>query len=175
MATHDASQHPAMALDANERIDYLCAAASIAYADGQTDSSELNVLREMCRLLDVGDGAERVLEAARQKPEASHARFEQIKQRGLGVPLVTDAVVIAFADGQLAPGETKGIAAIVHLVGVTHAQAGLIGRYVEATVSGEDDGPLARELAEGLVREKVPVSSHHPVKWLYQKLRGKAG
>lgn len=174
------AKHPALSLDEKRRIDYLSAVASIVYADENVAESELGVIRDLCGVLELSEeGTARVIDATRHKPEWTQAVFDELRHAGLGVPLVTDAIIVAFADGRLTLGETKGLAAMAHLVGVTTAQIALIARFVDAEVGSElpsepGDGQLARELAEALAKESVPSHGHHPVRWLYEHLARKS-
>ena len=66
----DPKSHPALMVSEKDRIDYLLAVASIAWADRSADEAETTKLRQLCETLQVaGEAAERVVAAATE-PDA---------------------------------------------------------------------------------------------------------
>jgi uncharacterized tellurite resistance protein B-like protein len=169
-------KHPALALEQPLRVAYVSTVASIVFADEDVAEEELAIVRQLCSGLELtGEGTAQVLEAIKPAAElASHHVYEQLREAGLGVPLVTDAIIVAFADGRLSPGETKGLVAVAHLVGVTTAQCALIARFVDTQVGDPDEaGALAAELTAALAVHGVPAHGPHPIRWLHEHLARK--
>ena len=169
-------QHPALEASIEDRIDYLVAVASIAFADGTTDRSELLKISELCAELGVtGDGAQRVASAAsvpyREQIEHILGRF---RQSGLRVTLLIDAMVVAYADDKVDTGEVAEIARFAKALDLDTAQAVLIGRYVEETIAGHGAETLSRELASKLAELAAKVPSQGAVRGLFNRLRGQA-
>jgi uncharacterized tellurite resistance protein B-like protein len=155
-----------------DRIDYLIAVASMAFADGATDKSELLKISEMCAELGVtADGAQRVSSAA---SVPNRAQIEQIlarfRQSHLRVTLLIDAIVVAYADDRVAAGEVAEIAHYAKALDLDTAQAVLIGRYVEETLKGRGTETLSHELAQQLATpDKVPHTG--VIRRLFDRLR----
>jgi uncharacterized tellurite resistance protein B-like protein len=169
-------QHPALEASVEDRIDYLIAVASMAFADGTTDKSELIKVSELCAELGVsGDGAQRVSAAAsvpnRDQVERILGRF---RQSHLRVTLLIDALVIAYADEHVDKGEVAEIARFAHALDLDTAQAVLIGRYVEETIRGQGSDTLSHELADQLSHLTAKVPPQGVVRSLFNRLRGQA-
>jgi len=159
---------------AAERVDYLIVVASIVAAD-EVAAGEIAPLEELCQELGV-DGAarDRVLAMARQPErdvvEASLARLRG--DVGLRVRLMTDAIVIAFADGRVSPQESEIVARLGEALEIAPAQIGLIARYVEEAIMGHvDEHALSRALDDGLVIARP----HSPgvVRRMFERFRGR--
>ena len=171
----DAPRHPACDIPEQDRIDYLMAVASIAWADGVTDRVELMKLSEMCAALGVtGEGAGRVAAAASVPDRAMVERIlRRFRKDPLRVALLSDVVLITFADGRVATGEAEHVGQVARELDLDIAQAILIGRYVEAAIQGRADDALSRELAQKLA--SLPVPHHSVVRDLFDRLRKRTG
>jgi uncharacterized tellurite resistance protein B-like protein len=185
--------HPARGLPEPQRIDYLTAVGSILFADGTVSESELEKLRHMCLALELSPaGVEEVigafadaggaqlspLAAAGQQPDP--ARVSRIvagyRNKDLRFTLLTDAIVMAYADGRIDEGESEEIASWAEALQISTAQAVLIARYVAQVVSDEgegDDKDLSKELAAGLAEHANQVPNKGSIRWLFVKLGGK--
>lgn len=168
-------QHPAFDAPIEDRIDYLIAVASIAFADGTTDRSELVKVSELCAELGVtGDGAQRVTSAAsvpnREQVEQILGRFRKSK---LKVTLMIDVMVVAYADDRVDAGEAAEIARFAQALEFTTAQAVLIGRYVEESVKGQATDTLSLDLASKL-SDLPKIPSPGFVRGLFERLRKRA-
>ncbi len=153
----------------SERVDYLIVVASLVTADHEVKDAELAMLEELCRDLAVpAPGKDAVLAIARTPdPAAVEASVARLKpQVALRQSLLTDAIVIVFADGKVAPGESQVIAHLAEQLEVPPAQVALIGRYVEGVILGKDHQALSKELGEGVARLHPGV-----VRRLYDRLR----
>ena len=106
--------------------------------------------------------AHRVIDAARspdlRRVEAILASFREDPIR---FSLLTDAILVAFADEKLAAGETEQIAEFADALGITTPQAVAIARYVDRTVS--------------ILRISARTAPRSGVRWLYRKLTGGRG
>jgi len=169
-------QHPACEAPIEDRIDYLIAVASIAFADGATDREELVKITEMCAELAVtGDGAQRVASAAsvpdRAQVEGILGRFRQSKLRAT---LLIDAMVVAYADGRVDIGEAAEVARFAGALGFTTAETVVVGRYVEESLRGQA-GALSQDLASKLSDLAPQVPAQSVVRSLFNRLRKRTG
>ena len=172
----DKPRHPAIDLPEEDRIDYLTAVASIAWADRFTHEAEVLRLREMCAALALaGPAVERVVGAAYPPAPDSLARIlAACRKRGLQYALLTDATVIAFADGRVDSGEAGEIARFARELGLTTALAVLVGRYVEEVVHHSPTDALSKDLAGQLAALGAPVPQQGVVRGLFGRLRHRA-
>jgi tellurite resistance protein len=164
--------HAAAELMMDKRVDYLVAVASIVYADGTASPDELAVLTMLCTVLDLTPrGVEVVVDAARRPDAARVAEIvaglegDRIKHA-----LLTDAILVAFADGRVAREESREIAEFASALGVSAAHASLIGKYVEEVIVEAQGHELSRALSEGLAESHAEPQPARGVKWLYRKL-----
>jgi uncharacterized tellurite resistance protein B-like protein len=177
MGAHPEDPHKARTLPEDRRIDYITAVAAVVHADGEVDDMELEVLRLLGEVLDVKPAdMVHVIEAA-QNPD--HARVEEIlasfSEDAIRFSLLTDAILVAFADEKLASGETAEIAEFAEALHISTAQAVTIARYVESVLVDGEKHDLAKALAEGLADASSHVHPPRGVRWLYRKLTGGRG
>jgi uncharacterized tellurite resistance protein B-like protein len=164
------SPHPAHDLPEAARIEYLTVVASFVLADHEADALELGQIGEMCRTLGLSDAAKDQVLAAAKAPDASavDAMLARLKKDiPLRVALLTDAIVIAFADGKVAPTESRDIARLADAIEIETGQVALLGRYVESVILDRDEKQLSRELGKG-------VAAQHPghvIRWLHKLFR----
>jgi uncharacterized tellurite resistance protein B-like protein len=177
-------EHAARGLSDGDRVDYLIAVASMAFADAHVDDSEIAVLHKLCQALDVsGPSEQSVIDAARSPdPAKVDGILREIgRDVGLRVSLLADAILVAFADGKLDGAETALVARFAEKLSVSTGQAVMIARYVEAALT--PDGLLATEresksflsasLAQGLTAEWQARPRPSVVRWLFGALGGK--
>jgi tellurite resistance protein len=164
--------HAAGELTMDKRVDYLVAVASIVYADGRATTDELAVLGMLCSVLDLTPRGVDVVVAAARNPDPARVAEIVAGLEGdrLKHALLTDAILVAFADGRVAYEETREIAEFARAVGIGTAQATLIGRYVEEIIVAADGHDLSRALAEGLAEANAQLHPPRGVRWLYRKL-----
>jgi uncharacterized tellurite resistance protein B-like protein len=167
--------HAARDLPEERRYDYLVAIASVVCADGEVAEPELAVLRTLCDVLALPPGTcQKVLDGAKT-PDL--ARVQEIlanfRDEPLRFALMTDAILVTYADNKVAAGESKEIAEFADALGMTTSQAAMIGRYVEEVVVAHEGHALSKALAEGLADAAAHVHPPRGVKWLYRKLKGK--
>jgi len=174
MPAHPEDPHKARSLPEDRRIDYITAVASVVHADGEVSELELEVLRLLGEVLDIPPTSmPRILEAA---CNPDHTRVEHILSTFRADPirfaLLTDAILVAFADEKLAAGETEEIAEFAEALHISTAQAVTIARYVESALVDSERHDLAKALAEGLADASSHVHPPRGVRWLYRKLTG---
>jgi len=164
--------HAADELSMEKRVDYLVAVGSIVYADGAASADELAVLTMLCSVLDLTPrGIEVVLTAARRPDAARVAEIVAgLEGAKLKQALLTDAILVAFADGRVAREESREIAEFASALGISAAEASQIGKYVEEVIVEAEDHALSRALAEGLAETGAVPQPARGVKWLYRKL-----
>jgi uncharacterized tellurite resistance protein B-like protein len=153
-----------------ERVDYLIVVASVVGADREVSASELAPLEAMCRDARLADAdRERVLAIARAH-DAAQVDASLARMKGdiaLRVSLMTDAIVIVFADGKVAPGESELLARLGHALDLHPGQIQLIARTVEASIADARDQHLSRELGLGVAKASPGV-----IRRLYDRFRG---
>ena len=165
--------HPASTLSEQERSDYLVAVAFIALGDRAGDPTARSQLEAMGATLGISeDAARRAVDAAVSSDRAHASRvLANLRQSELRVALLTDVIVLAFADAQVATAEAASIAWLARQMNMTTADVVLIGRYVEGVVQGHSEEPLAKKLAEKLAALPGSVPHHSVVSGLLARLR----
>ena len=170
----DPKSHPALAVSEKDRIDYLLAVASIAWADRSADEAETTKLRQLCETLQVtGEAAERVVAAA---TEPDSRRVTKILRRfrndSLRFALLADVTLIAFSDGRVDSGEAEQIANYARELSLATAHATMIGRYVENAIHGRPTEKLSKDLADKLAALQAKVPHPGLMRDMFTRLRG---
>jgi uncharacterized tellurite resistance protein B-like protein len=146
--------------------------AAIVYADDVMDPVEREVLELLERILHLPQGA--AAEAIAQVKEPDRARIDEIlgelQTDDLRHALLADAILVAFADGRVTAGESREVAEYAERLGMSTAQAGLVGRFVEEVILGEEGRTLSKALAEGLADARAALHPPRGLRWLYRKL-----
>ena len=172
--------HAARELPEPRRVDYLIAVAAMAYADHEVVDAEVDTLRRLAGVLGVPEARFARVEAAARKP--NEARVEVIldgfRQDACRLALLTDAILVAYADRRIAPGEPEQLAKFAAVLGVPVAQAVLLGRYVGGVIQGRasedaETYDLSRALAADLGQAAPKVRSPGGLRALFGKLTGK--
>jgi len=177
MGAHPENPHKARSLPEDRRLDYITVIASMVHADGHVDDVELEVMRLLGEAIDIPEKLmARVIEAARAPdPQKVDALVASFSEDPLRFSLLTDAILVAFADEKLAAGETEQIADFAEALHISTAQAITIARYVESVLVDNDKKELAKALEEGLADAASHVHPPRGVRWLYRKLTGGRG
>jgi uncharacterized tellurite resistance protein B-like protein len=177
MGAHPENPHKARSLPEDRRLDYITVIASMVHADGHVDEVELEVMRLLGEALDLPDSAmPGVFEAARDPDHRKvEALIESFAEDPLRFSLLTDAILVAFADEKLAAGETEQIADFAEALHISRPEAVTIARYVESVLVDNDKKELAKALEEGLADAASHVHPPRGVRWLYRKLTGGRG
>jgi uncharacterized tellurite resistance protein B-like protein len=177
MGVHPEDPHKARALPEDRRIDYVTAVAAVVHADGEVHETELDVLRQLGEVLDIAPRFMPGIMDAAQNPD--HGKVEAIlgtfRTDPIRFALLTDAILVAFADEKLAAGETEEIAEFAEALHISTAQAVTIARYVESALVEGEKHDLAKALAEGLADAASQIHPPRGVRWLYRKLTGGRG
>jgi uncharacterized tellurite resistance protein B-like protein len=151
------AKHPASFLSEDERMDYLVAVASVSSADGDIEESELARVRALCDVLELDEHARKRVMTAAEKPEGKTVERALAALSGrpaMSMSLLTDAIVVAFADDRLTDSEASELTRMAHRLGVSNDDAMLVAKYVESLVLHHGDfalDHLAKELREVLV------------------------
>lgn len=154
-------QHPALAVDEPERVDYLSVVASMAYADHHADDSELARVSELCAHLEISEsGTAKVLEAARDPDRAALDEIlDRLESSTLRFALIVDAVDVAYADEKIDPQETVEIESLADRLGISHAQVAMIHRYVSTRRGVSSEEEVSGDIVSGLVAAGVPLAA----------------
>lgn len=137
-------------------MDYLVAVASVASADGDIDESELARVRALCDVLGLDEHARRRVMTAAEKPDAKTVERALAALAGrpaMSMSLLTDAIVVAFADDQLTGSEAAELKRMARRLDVTTDDALLVAKYVESLVlhhGAVELDHLAKELRDVL-------------------------
>lgn len=151
--------HPAATLTEEDRSVYLRVVASIALADGRTDERELRKLRRLAGVLDLPRSlVDETLASVTPlgAGAAAGVRSAQIAAfRGLHTVrsyLVMDAIVIAFSDEELVPTESRRIADLAGLLGVSPDEIYMLAGFVEKILFKREANSrvLAAELGQAV-------------------------
>lgn len=177
MGAHPENPHKARSLPEDRRLDYITVIAAMVHADGHVDDVELEVLRLLGDAIDIPEKLMAgVIEAARAPdPLKVDALLASFGDDQLRFSLLTDAILVAFADEKLAAGETEQIADFAEALHISTSQAITIARYVESVLVDNDKKELAKALEEGLADAASHVHPPRGVRWLYRKLTGGRG
>lgn len=166
--------HPAQSVSEKNRIDYLLAVASIAWADRSADETEIGKLRQLCATLRVtGEAADRVVAAATE-PDARRVTkiLRRFRNDSLRFSLLADVTLIAFSDGRVDSGEAEQISAYAKELSLATAHATMIGRYVENAIHGRPTEKLSKDLADKLAALQARVPNQGLMRDMFTRLRG---
>lgn len=173
MNEHPLTDHPARELPVEERRRYLLALAAMIYADGVRNETEVEALRHIGEVLALPSPVvEAAIESMREPDRAEVDRIlgELKSDDALRWALLTDAILLIFSDRQVAVSECIEIAEYADRLGVSTAQAVLMGRYVEHVLLHEEGTELSKALAEGLAEAQAQLHPARGLKWLHRKL-----
>ncbi|MBL8678367.1 MAG: hypothetical protein JNK05_04335 [Myxococcales bacterium] len=167
--------HPAEALALEDRISYLRAVAALVSVDSDIDASELDAIHVLADSLHVDKSALDV-DAFAKDPDISlvEEALSKVELAGLGHALLTDAITIAFADGEVDPDESKVIAHYAHRLHVPIAQAGILARFVAQAHDAKEAHALESELIAG-IEAAEKVQSPGRIRAFIDRLRGRKG
>ena len=194
--------HLALALGDQERIDYFLLVATLILADGKVDDAETDRLAVIAQAASLrGPAAEQVIAAARfVAPERLDRILERIKQdRPLAQALLTDAIVIVFADRHVDVTEAVEIRSLADRLGFVPQETAEVAHEVERSLADVEGQALASTLVEGLGEGRAgapatpptdpaaeadaadsgsaaqpPSATATAVRWLYRLLRREA-
>jgi uncharacterized tellurite resistance protein B-like protein len=173
MSHPDDEPHLAHDVPEAHRLDYLTVVASLVAADQEVADAELVPLKALCDELALPDAARAAVLATARKPDA--AAVEQCLRRvrkhvGLRVALLSDAIVIVFADGKVTPAESQEIARLGDALGIAPAQIELVARYVESVIMGDEDeaDELAEQLGKGVAAAEHGARHPGAIRWLHR-------
>jgi len=171
--------HAASSLAEPRRVEYLIAVAAMAYADHEVVDAEIDTLRRLAGAIGVPDAKFATVESAARKPNEGRVDviLDGFRNDGCRFALLTDAILVAWADRHIAPGEPEELARFAQVLGVPVAQAVLLGRYVGSVI--QDDSAhgqvydLTRALAADLGAAAAKVPSPGGLRALFRRLTGK--
>lgn len=173
MSEHPLTDHPARELSEEGRRRYLLALAAMIYADGVRNETEVTALRQIGEAIELPPPVvEAAIESMREpdRAEVDLILGELKADDALRWALLTDAILLIFSDRQVAVAECIEIAEYADRLGVSTAQAVLMGRYVEHVLLHEEGTELSKALAEGLAEDHAQLHPARGLKWLHRKL-----
>jgi uncharacterized tellurite resistance protein B-like protein len=173
MNEHPVTEHPARELPEQQRRKYLTALAAMIYADGVRNEKEVEALRSIGTAVELPSPVVEATNDSMRDPDRAvvDAILGEIKSDDvLRWSLLTDAILLIFSDHQVAAAEAVEIAEYADRLGVSTAQAVLMGRYVEHVLLHEEGTELSKALAEGLAEAQAQLHPARGLKWLHRKL-----
>ncbi len=164
--------HPARVLDEEHRRRYLFAVAAVVYADGVLDPNEVEVLRVLAEAVGLPAAAVDETVAAVRVPDRGRIDdiLGELPNQDVRLAMLADAILVTYADGKVSADECKEISEYAERLGISTAQAVLVGRYVEEAILAEEGHGLSKALAEGLADARAQLHQPRGLKWLYRKL-----
>jgi len=156
-------RHPALALPLVERVDYLTVAASMAAADLVLEPSELAMLKELCRKLELPEAETDAVMMAAHRPTATiEHHLEGLKTSELKFALLTDCLTLALVDGRFGHSEQAEVHALATELHVSEEQLHALEEYVQAlhtaaATGAHDFKEKATHLANRLAGVGVPL------------------
>jgi uncharacterized tellurite resistance protein B-like protein len=165
--------HPAEALSLDDRIAYLRAVAALVAVDAKIEDSEIAAIHALAAELHV-DGAHLDVDAFARDPDVAlvESALSRIHTLELGHALLTDAITMAYADGEVAPDESRVITHYAHRLHVPIAEAGLLARYVASMHAAPDGHPLDHDLIAGIAAAEK-LQSPGRLRAFIARLRGR--
>lgn len=168
--------HAAIGLGEARRTEYLVAVAAMVYADRKIADSEWELLQRLGSALALPRARVQEVEAAALAPDMD--RVDGIVRSFRADPcrfaLLTDAILVAYADDRVAKGEPELLARFAATLDVPRAAAVLLGRYVEQLIAADQpsgkDKELSEALAAGLEEANPRVHSPNSIRRLFRKL-----
>ena len=125
------TDHPAHGATVQTRVDYMKAAAAIAFADGDVSQSELDRVREFASDLAIPEDAIAGILEYTSAATDSTALIEQFSRTEYSVALLVDAADIACADGRVDRTEAAELERVAKLLGLDAGQLYMVRRFVE--------------------------------------------
>ncbi len=157
--------HPARSEPLASRLAYAAVVATLATADKDVDVSELEDVRLLCKDLDIPDDAVDgiVARARRGDHDDIVVELRRLRESPLRFTVLTDMVVLGFADGRYSMDERRRVRAYATVLGVPDDQVVAIEQrviertqerraieeVVEAYAEGKDPWPMWANLAAG--------------------------
>lgn len=161
-------KHPMAKLPEDERIDYLRAVATIASCDGTVKDTEADLIRSLCKTLELSDKATGKVFGALYDPETVPVNqiLSSYSYKEERFTLLTDALFLAYADAPMNPAEEAAIKSMANDLRIDDNQIAAIRQYVEAARTASKAGDtsddlkkLGSDVAAGLASVGVPVAA----------------
>ncbi|MDQ4141551.1 MAG: TerB family tellurite resistance protein, partial [Bacteroidota bacterium] len=125
-----------------ERGAYLGALATMASADGNATSEELEFLRMMAEAAELPDNLQHEITQIAQNPTKISLQkcLDMLKQSNLRFSFVTDIISFAKSDGQYSPEEQQRIQEISEYLGINQKQFSILDQFVDKANDAKQHG-----------------------------------
>jgi uncharacterized tellurite resistance protein B-like protein len=135
-----------------EKGAYLGAIASIATADREASSEELEYIANLCEAVQLSDGQKgAVLQAATElSGEELNRCLDILKKSELKYSLVADLMAFAKSDNDYSEGEQQNIAKISQYLGIDQKQFSLLDQFAEESTTQTETATPQGLLGGGL-------------------------
>ncbi|TAE73604.1 MAG: TerB family tellurite resistance protein [Bacteroidetes bacterium] len=150
-----------------DKIAYLSLVASIAKADGNLETQEIENIKNSCKQLGISiENTEKVIASlSKPEPENLNAYISQITNSDLRFTLITDMFFLAYADEVLTENEIVEINSFAHQLNIKDEQIKAIREYVEVItkIKDEKENPNNKakieEVTKGLENANIPLNA----------------
>jgi len=162
-------KHPLLKATEQEKIAYISIVASIASADNNVSSDEIDNLLKLCDQVNLSsDGVGKVIAAAKDPNSAPIKQYiSELKNSELKYTLIADMYFLGYADDELTDDEITEIKSISSKLNVKKDQVEAIAKYVKAMIDqakGKIEGKetlknVGSEVAGSLAAAGVPLGA----------------
>jgi uncharacterized tellurite resistance protein B-like protein len=162
-------KHPLLKATDNEKVAYLSIVATIAAADGNISSDEIDNLIKLGEQVKISsDGLGKIISAAKEPNSAPIKKYiEELKSSELRFTLIADMYFLGYADDELTKDEIDEIKKISEQLNVKNEQVEAIAKYVKAMIDqakGKIKGKetlknVGSEVAGSLAAAGVPLGA----------------
>lgn len=163
------NKHPLINSSENEKIAYLSIVASIASADNNVSSEEIDNLLKLGDQVNLtSDGVGKIIAAAKDPNSAPIKQYiSELKNSELKFTLIADMYFLGYADDKMTKDEISEIKSISNKLNVKSDQVEAIAKYVKAMIDqakGKIEGKetlknVGSEVAGSLAAAGVPLGA----------------
>lgn len=157
------SIHPLKNYPEDQKIDYLCFVASIAFVDNVLDNGEISTLREFCERIGIGEPGIGVIISTIGNPAGfdGQATLSRLAQTDLKFTLLADMLCMAYADGRISPAERNEIHSIAAKLEISSEQIHAVDEYLKRVLAmhADETDSLANMASHILIQAGIPVEA----------------
>ena len=150
-----------------QRVAYLVTLASLAMADGEVEEGEEKLIKSICDQAGLDEAGKALVISAVYNPE--EVAFENylglLQDSDLRFHLMTDIVLMVYADGEAEKEELEQAAKIRLLLSITKEQYETLTAYVKAAQDFKEKGIIEGEflkqagLEEAFKKHDIPMEA----------------
>jgi len=161
-------KHPMADLPEDKRVNYLQAVATVAACDGSVKDAEVDLIRSLCKTLELSDKATGPVLSALYDPDSVPLKqiLSNYSHDEARFTLLTEALFLVYSDGTMVSREETAIKNMAHDLRIDENQIAAMRQYVEAARRASEGGnteidlkKLGSDVAAGLASVGVPVTA----------------